>query len=69
MMQENRAKIKNTILHKTEIEVTRIQKEYEKAIEEMERKLNMKLIELQKEEEEHKLLHDKYEAMYSRKKV
>lgn len=35
----------------------------------MERTLSLKLIELKKEEDEHKLLHDKYEAMYNRKKV
>lgn len=31
--------------------------------------MEKKLSELRKEEEEHKLLHDKYEAMYSRAPV
>jgi hypothetical protein len=69
MMQENRAKIKNNVLRKTEVELTRIQKEYEKIIEELERTLSAKLVELRREEEEHRLLHDKYEAMYSRRKL
>jgi hypothetical protein len=56
-------------MRKTEMELTRVTKEYDKIIEEMERTLSLKLIELKKEEEEHKLLHDKYEAMYSRRKV
>jgi len=69
MMQENRTKIRNNVMRKTEQELTRVTKEYEKIIEEMERTLSQKLIELNKEEDEHKLLHDKYEAMYSRRKV
>lgn len=69
MMQENRAKIRNNVMRKTEVELTRITKEYEKIIEEMERTLSLKLIDLKKEEDEHKLLHDKYEAMYSRRKI
>jgi hypothetical protein len=35
----------------------------------LEETLEKKLIDLKKEEEEHKLLHDKYEAMYTRARV
>jgi hypothetical protein len=35
----------------------------------LEEVLEKKLIELKKEEEEHKLIHDKYETMYSRAKI
>jgi hypothetical protein len=35
----------------------------------LEETLEKKLIDLKKEEEEHKLLHDKYEAMYTRAKM
>jgi hypothetical protein len=60
MMQETRAKIRNNVLRKTHTELEKTQKEYEKIIDEMERALRGKLLELKREEEEHKLLHDKY---------
>lgn len=68
-MDSNKTKIKNEVLQKTEIEVARIQTEYERLIKSLEETLEKKLSELKKEEEEHKLLHDKYEAMYSRAPV
>lgn len=68
-MKSNRVRIKNEVLHKTEIEISKIQNDYEKLIKSLEETLEKKLIELKKEEEEHKLLHDKYETMYSRGKV
>lgn len=68
-MASNRNKIKNQVLQKTEIEISKIQDDYEKLIRSMEEVLEKKLIELKKEEEEHKLLHDKYESMYSRAKL
>ena len=68
-MRSNRNKIKNDVLQRTEIEITKIQEDYEKLIKNLEEVLEKKLIELKKEEEEHRLLHDKYEAMYSRAKV
>lgn len=67
-MRSIRGKIKNEVLHRTEIEISNVQGEYEKLIKSLEETLEKKLIELKKEEEEHKLLHDKYEAMYSRSK-
>jgi hypothetical protein len=68
-MKSNRNKIKNDVLQKTEVEISKIQADYEKLIKSLEEALEKKLIELKKEEEEHKLLHDKYEAMYSRAKM
>lgn len=68
-MKSNRNKIKNDVLQRTEIEITKIQEDYEKLIKNLEDVLEKKLVELKKEEEEHKLLHDKYEAMYSRAKI
>ncbi len=68
-MKSNRNKIKNDVLQKTEIEISKIQDDYEKLIKSLEEVLEKKLIELKKEEEEHKLLHDKYEAMYTRAKI
>lgn len=68
-MKSNRAKIKNDVLQKTEIEISKVQGQYEKLIRSLEETLEKKLMELKKEEEEHKLLHDKYEAMYSRAKM
>ena len=68
-MRANRNKIKNDVLQKTEIEISRIQEDYEKLIKNLEEVLEKKLVELKKEEEEHKILHDKYEAMYTRAKV
>ena len=68
-MKSNRNKIKNDVLQRTEIEISKIQEDYEKLIRGLEEVLEKKLIELRKEEEEHKLLHDKYEAMYSRAKM
>ena len=68
-MESNRNKIKNEVLQKTEVEITKIQSDYEKLIKSLEEVLEKKLIELKKEEEEHKLLHDKYEAMYTRSKI
>jgi hypothetical protein len=32
MMQENRVKIRNNVMRKTEVELTRVTKEYEKII-------------------------------------
>ena len=69
MMDNNKIKIKNDVLQKTEIQVSRIQTEYEKLIRTLEETLEKKLTELKKEEQEHKMLHDKYEAMYSRARV
>ena len=46
-----------------------MQNEYERLIQSLEEALEKKLSELRKEEEEHKILHDKYENMYSRAKV
>lgn len=68
-MKSNRNKIKNDVLQKTESEITKIQGDYEKLIRSLEEVLEKKLVELKKEEEEHKLLHDKYEAMYTRAKM
>lgn len=68
-MRANRNKIKNDVLQRTEIEISKIQEDYEKLIKNLEEVLEKKLVELKKEEEEHKILHDKYEAMYTRAKV
>ena len=68
-MKSNRNKIKNDVLQRTEIEISKIQDDYEKLIRNLEEVLEKKLMELKKEEEEHKLLHDKYEAMYTRAKI
>lgn len=68
-MRANRNKIKNDVLQRTEIEISRVQEDYEKLIKNLEEVLEKKLVELKKEEEEHKILHDKYEAMYTRAKV
>ena len=68
-MRSNRNNIKNDVLQRTEIEISKIQDNYEKLIHNLEEVLEKKLVELKKEEEEHKLLHDKYEAMYSRAKI
>ena len=68
-MKSNRNKIKNDVLQRTEIEISQIQADYEKLIKSLEEALEKKLVELKKEEEEHKLLHDKYEAMYARGRV
>lgn len=68
-MKSNRMKIKNEVLHKTEVEITKVQEEYEKIIRTLEETLEKKLTELKKEEEEHKLLHEKYESMYARNKL
>lgn len=68
-MQSNRNKIKNDVLQKTEIEISKIQSDYEKLIKSLEDVLEKKLVELKKQEEEHKILHDKYEAMYTRSKM
>ena len=54
---------------RTEVEISKIQTDYEKLIHSLEEVLEKKLVELKKEEEEHKLLHDKYEAMYTRAKI
>ena len=68
-MESNRNKIKNEVLQRTEVEISKIQTDYEKLIHSLEEVLEKKLVELKKEEEEHKLLHDKYEAMYTRAKM
>lgn len=68
-MENTKTKIKNDVLEKTEIEVSRIQTEYERLIRSLEETLEKKLNELRKEEEEHKQLHDKYENMYRRASV
>ncbi len=68
-MKSNRNKIKNDVLQKTELEISKIQTDYEKLIKTLEEALEKKLVELKKEEEEHKLLHDKYEAMCGRAKM
>jgi hypothetical protein len=49
-MQNNRNKIKNDVLQKTETEITKIQNDYEKIIKSLEEALEKKLIELKKEE-------------------
>lgn len=68
-MRSNRNRIKNEVLQRTESEIGRVQGDYEKLIRSLEEVLEKKLVELKKEEEEHKLLHDKYEAMYTRAKM
>lgn len=68
-MGSNRSKIRNDVLHRTEAEICKIQADYEKLIRSLEETLEKKLLEMRKEEEEHKLIHDKYQAMYSRAKV
>jgi hypothetical protein len=68
-MGSNRSKIRNDVLHRTETEISKIQADYEKLIRSLEETLEKKLLEMKKEEEEHKLIHDKYEAMYSRARV
>ena len=68
-MKSNRLRIKNEVLHKTEIEISKIQSEYERLIKGLEENLEKRLSELKKEEEEHRLLHNKYEAMYARSKA
>ena len=65
-MKNIRSQIKTEVLQKTEIQISRIQDEYEKIIKGLEEGLQKKLLELQKEEEEHKILHDKYEQMVQR---
>lgn len=47
-MKSNRMKIKNEVLHKTEIEITKVQEEYEKIIRTLEETLEKKLTELKK---------------------
>ena len=42
-------KIKNEVLHKTEIEITKVQEEYEKIIKTLEETLEKKLTDLKKE--------------------
>lgn len=59
-MSNVKVKIKNDVLQKTEIQVSRIQMQYERLIRTLEETLEKKLGELKKEEEEHKMLHDKY---------
>jgi len=50
-MKSNRNKIKNDVLQHTEIEISKIQEDYEKLIKNLEEVLEKKLIELKKEEE------------------
>jgi len=38
-MKNNRMKIKNEVLHKTEVEITRVQEEYERIIKSLEENL------------------------------
>lgn len=65
-MESIRSKIRTEVLHKTDIEIGKMQTEYEKLIAKLEETLEKKLLELRREEEEHRLLHGKYEAMYAR---
>ena len=68
-MRNNRNKIKNEVLLKTEVEITKIQTDYERIIKTLEETLEKKLLELKKEEEEHRLIHDKYQNMYTQAKA
>lgn len=47
-MESNKVKIKNEVLHRTEIEVSKIQAEYERLIKTLEENLEKKLNELKK---------------------
>ena len=48
-MRANRNKIKNDVLQRTEIEISKIQEDYEKLIKNLEDVLEKKLVELKKE--------------------
>lgn len=47
-MKSNRNKIKNDVLQKTELEISKIQTDYEKLIKTLEQALEKKLVELKK---------------------
>lgn len=64
-----RTQMNNNVLRKTEVEFVRIEKEYEEIIKELEATLSSKLLELKKETEEHKVLHDEFESMCSRSRL
>lgn len=68
-MNETRVSIKNTCLKKTDLEIAKMQKDYEGIIKNLENALEKKILELKKEEEEHRLLAEKYDTMVQKKKV